>query len=481
MLVYHQVEKFITANRLLSPHDRVLAAVSGGADSLCLVDCLLHLGYEVVIAHFDHQLRLESASEAAAVETYANDVGCRFFPGTASKYAFAGTTASLENAARCARYQFLEDAARSTDSSCIATGHHADDHIETILLHLIRGAGIEGLGGIRAKLRLEDMFPHAWAGARSVVRPLLSCSRDDIDMHCVERGLTPTFDASNLDYRFLRNRVRHELLPLLEALNPGVRGALRRTGFIMQAADSYLEDVVEEIWGSCMEERDDGLWLRLPAFQRMPLALQQRLALRALRQLAPPESDIGYEGVLRLVEALEQRGARRISLPGGLEVWISGEEARLAAAAEPLDTGQCPSLDEECPVTIPGVTRLSANWELTSAYLDPGEFGELPHPVMDGAHVIWVNARAIERGIHMRRWRPGDRFQPFGMQGRMKLADFFTNEKVPQPARATWPLLVSGGKILWVTGIRMSEHGRVGAQSDIVVRFELRPIGGRPS
>lgn len=480
MLVYHQVEKFITANRLFSPHDRVLAAVSGGADSLCLVDCLLHAGYEVVIAHFDHQLRPESGVEAAAVQAYAAEAGCPFQLGVGADFGLSSAAPSLEDAARHARYQFLEQAARTSACDCIATGHHADDHVETLLIHLLRGAGVEGLCGIRAALRLRDMFPHAWAGDMRVVRPLLSCSSSAIDQHCEERELHPSFDSSNLDPRFLRNRVRHELLPLLEELNPAVRAALSRTGSIMQVTNSFLDAAVSELWVRCVDEREDGLWLKVEILQDAPLALQQILALRVLQKAAPPESDIGYEAVERFITGLQGGAADRLSLPGGLELERYDAVARLALLTRPMDTRHLPYLEGDAqPLTIPGVTTLSSHWEVDVSQAARRSEGGLEEPGLDGAFVIWMDAEAIAGGATMRRRERGDRFQPFGMQGSMTLADFFTNEKVLPEARPNWPLLVSGGHILWVAGLRMSERGRVGSQTHHVVRLELRPIGGR--
>ena len=482
MVVYHQVEEFITANSLFSPHEKLLVAVSGGADSLCLLDCLTHADHPVVIAHFDHQLRDESTREAERVRAMAVSRGCDFILGMGKDYGLHAPVAGIEDAARTARYSFLAEAALSSGCRTIVAGHHADDQVETILMHLLRGAGVDGLSGMRPLRLLHELFPEAWAEGLLLARPLLSIRRQEILDHCQERGLEPIVDPSNEDVSFLRNRIRHELLPLLDTYQENVRAALLRTGEIMRAIDHFLEDELQTRWLDVVDIRENSFWINPDVFASMPEALQYRLSRRVLDQCCRTDGDIDFSAVTRLRIVLLRGEPARCSLPCGLDVRKVGDRFCVAHRGEPIMLHGFPSLDvDRRSVNVPGETGLSATWQIEAAVVPVSEhtFEDLI-PASD-SEVIVVDQDQLDGPLVVRCWEQGDRFQPFGLEGgTQKVGDFFTNEGIPREARSRWPLLFSGNTLLWVIGRRRAEAARLrkNSQHAIVIRLIRSPGGG---
>jgi len=480
MVVYHQVADFITANALFSPHDKLLAAVSGGPDSLCMLDCLLHADYPLIIAHFDHQLREGSEKEAEQVRRLAASERCEFILGTGDAYGLDTSVSGLEAIARRARYRFLADSARQAGCRTIVTGHHADDQVETVLLHLLRGAGLEGLGGMHPVRILTDLFPEPWAEDVSLARPLLSTTREEIDEHCEARSLQPVLDPSNQDVGFTRNRIRHELIPLLESYNPNISAALRRTGDIMRAIDAWMQEELEKHREHVVELEGTVAHLDPAAFGHLPAALQMRLVKTVLEECGGA-GDVDFEAVQRLRQALLGKRVPRVSLPGGLEAQQVDSSIRIAHKEHPPELDRYPQLDtEQRQVTAFGETPLSSDWHLVAQSLEVAP--DMLDDVLElaSASSILLDGDQLEDELLVRRWKHGDRFQPLGWEkGSQKVGDFFTNEGVPREAREHWPLLCCGNNVLWVVGLRRSERAKLRKTTQDAIFIQLaRGSGG---
>ncbi|MCI0520105.1 MAG: tRNA lysidine(34) synthetase TilS, partial [Chloroflexi bacterium] len=222
----------------------ILAAVSGGPDSLCVLDGLHRLGFRLAAAHFDHGLRAEAADEARRVEAFAGERGLPFLLGRGDVRACAqAQRLSLEEAARNQRYGFLFAQAQSIGAQAVVTGHNADDQVETVLMHLLRGAGLAGLRGMSFYA-----LPNPWSVSIPLARPLLGVWREEILAYLAQNGLVPNLDASNEDLTFYRNRLRHELIPTLESYNPQARRLIWRTAEILFHEDAALSAVEEAAW-----------------------------------------------------------------------------------------------------------------------------------------------------------------------------------------------------------------------------------------
>ncbi len=481
MDIYQHVEAYISRYGLLQPGETVIVGVSGGADSLTLLDCLHNLGYPLVLAHLDHRLRPESWDEAEFVLGIARRYGV---PGVVEREdvrARARRGGSLEEVARQCRYRFLARIAQEYGAGVIATGHTADDQVETILMHLLRGAGPMGLRGILPVTSLASWAGFEGARHLRLVRPLLELTHEETLDHCRELGLEPRQDPSNLDRNFFRNRLRHDLLPILETYNPRARQVLRRTGEVMAAVSDFLQEETARRWGRIVRGAgDQALALHREALLSEPVAMQRSLLRSAIHRLRPSLRDIGFEAVERARIFIAQAGeGARMTLTAGLDLTRAGEEMVLRAAGAAVAFPQYPQLlsDRRRPVRIPGRMRLAAGWRILAEEMElPTGWRRLLREAPNGTLAL-LDAERLQRKLTLRPPRAGDRFQPLGMQGKVKVSDFFINRHIPRLARARWPLLTAGDQVVWVLGLEIGHAYRVGRGTKRVV--VLRLLGPR--
>lgn len=477
MEVLQEVADFIRQERLFEPGQLVILGVSGGADSLCLLDVLHRLGFPLVVAHFDHGLRPESGQEALRVQEMGADRGLDFEVERGALTKERYLDGSLEAAARHARYRFLLRVAIERGAQRIATGHTADDQIETLLMNLLRGAGPDGLRGMKP-LTPIGRWPEFGPGVQSEVqlaRPLLSLGGQRTRDYCARHGLRPVSDASNQDRRFLRNRVRHDLLESLEDYNPEVRQALLRTSQIMGDVADLLETLVARAWEDCVRPAGAGAFaFKAAAFAKAPLAIQRRMLRRAVAQLGVPTREAGFEAVERVRTAILGEGPSRLNLPGRVAVERVGSEWLLARPDARVTFPDYPQLDAPTEVRVPdsGSVELAHGWRLRVGR-QAMDGGTLDH-VTDETIALF-DADQISNPIVVRSPASGDRLAPLGMHGRVKLSDVFIDHKVPKRLRARWPVVSSGDDILWVPGLRRGSLAPVGASTQRIVELRLVP------
>jgi tRNA(Ile)-lysidine synthase len=473
--------------QLISPGDTVIVGVSGGPDSLCLLHVLAALAPPLAarlhVAHLHHGLRAaEADADAAFVAGTAAAWGLPCTLEQADVAALARQSgASLEEAAREARYAFLGRLAAQLDAQAVAVGHNADDQAETVLMHFLRGSGLAGLRGMQPKSALPDAGGSGVKGC--LIRPLLFTPRADILAYCTEHGLQPRFDRSNEDTTFYRNRLRHELLPLLATYNPQIRLILGNTAAVL--ADDYelLRRDLLAAWPAIALEEDGGrLVLDLHAWRGLPAALQRGVLREAIRRLrAASLRNVSFVHVDHAFWLLhEGRAGDRMTLPAGLELVLGYDRFAVGDGGVDLPVNDLPLLDVEwLPLPVPGTVDL-AGWQVAMTLLAAAD---LPPGWQDNSDPwqAWLDADVLGPGPALRTRRDGDRFQPLGMAGRSKLlAELFTNAKVPAAARDRWPLLLaSGGDIAWVCGLRIDERAAVTAATQQVVHMKLRRLNGK--
>ena len=446
-----ELDRYIQTKELLTRDAPVLVGVSGGADSLSALIGLHRLGFRVVCAHFDHQLRPDSRSDLEFVQAFANAQAIPFVSGTADVRTYRRREAkSLEEAGRDLRYQFLFREARAAQAQAVVTGHNADDQVETVLMHFLRGAGLNGLKGMTPSVVLPTFDP-----ALPLVRPLLGIDRSMIIQFCEDNGIKYRTDSSNEDQTFFRNRMRNELIPLLETYNPGFRKVVQRSATVLGMEQDALEGQVDEVWRNVLVA-SAGEWVQLDrdVFLASPAGFQARMLRRAAQQLRPALRDFDFAAVMRGLASASAGAVRRSTdLVDGLKllveegvIWIAEDWGQLPLHAWP----QIRVSPEKLPV--PGEIMLKGDWCVTSEWVTG------PVQQTDGNSVV-IDADRLGRDLELRRRSPGDRFAPAGMSGHtVKLSDYMVNEKLPKRARADWPLLVSGDEIVWVAGMRLSEH-----------------------
>ena len=258
----------------LQPDMLVVVGVSGGPDSLSLLDAFHQIGFAPLVAHLNHRLRPEADTEARKVREAAEGYGLSYVEEQADARDYAREAGmSVEEAGRMLRYRFLFEQARRCKAHAVAVAHTADDQVETVLMHLLRGAGLSGLKGMQPRA-----LPNAWSREIPLVRPLLDTWRSEVLSYCAERGLEPVFDTSNLDSTYFRNRLRNELIPYLERFNPAVKESFWRMAKVLQADFEAIERLVEAAWESSVIEVGPGYVAMLPAVLRSePAGIQRHI------------------------------------------------------------------------------------------------------------------------------------------------------------------------------------------------------------
>ena len=480
-----KVLRYILERQLLRAGDRVCVAVSGGADSVALLRVLLglraELGIVVSVAHFNHALRGEASdADEAFVAELAKQHDLEFFSGRADVRDHALTRKlSLEAAARELRYRWLASLFESHNLNEVATGHTLDDQAETVLLKFLRGAGTRGLAGIypeiASRAKALDAFQatergpegppnqnraHRQPGAR-IIRPLLGMRREEVEKYLAALGQTWREDESNLDHRFARNRVRHELLPLLEReYNPNLRRVLSDAAELARAEEEYWQALVERE----LQDRMGAQCLRLTNFQALPLALQRRLLRRFVENA---NLRLDFEHVEKALHcALGE--LPRAELPGG---WLA---VRRGECLELLPTQAEPSLCSgyQYALPVPGEVRIVEIGLTVRCIPVPQEFAkEEPPGNLFGPALLGPE-------LTVRNWRPGDRFWPIHSKSEEKLKRLFSEKHIPAGQRPHWPVVLKGEQIVWVRGLPVARAFAWDGEGD-AVKIELFADGLR--
>jgi len=462
----------------LDPARPVLAGVSGGPDSLCLLDILHKAGYRVIVAHFNHQLRPEASQEADSVSARAGRLCLPFVSDCADVRAYAEAHGlSLEEAARMLRYQFLFAAARQHAAQAVAVGHTADDQVETVLMHFLRGAGLSGLKGMEYRMLLPVFDRHI-----PLVRPLLSLWRADTESYCREYALEPHYDASNADQAFFRNRLRHTLLPELEKYNPRFKESVLHTAQALQGDYSALQEILEEAWKSVVfETGKDWVTFDQSRLARLSTGIRRNLIRRAAESLRPDSRDFGFAALERAAAFVEVPAGRQIDFACGLYLFTENGKITLAAYAAVVLSAQWPQVEQASTILLKQLAARDQRLELGNGWILSAEYRALTTDNWlknTDNWSAWLDAdRLPADSLVIRPRRAGDFFSPLGM-GRqtIKIKDFYTNVKIPRRARTQWPLVCAGEQIAWVAGYRIGHPFRITEKTTHILHLEIKRL-----
>jgi tRNA(Ile)-lysidine synthase len=459
-----RVRESIQRYRLVSTRDTVLAAVSGGPDSVCMLHVLLDLreefGFGVKVAHLDHQFRGEASREDAAfVRDLATDFGvpCICEEVNVPQYLLSRRM-SPQEAARHLRYQFLVKTSKLEYCQRIATGHNADDQVETVLMRVLRGAGPTGLAGIPPKR--EGV----------IVRPMLGVWRTEIDDYITEHGLPTRTDASNADPKYLRNRIRHHLLPDLRTYNPGIDRALLNLGAIMTDVAAHLEQATDRALPKVVEQARLGQFtLDLTKLTDYDEASQSSILRRAFESLRPDLAPLAFQHVEALMVLV-----RRADVGSAVEL-PDGARARLEHGRLVLSHGEGPPEIPVLELPIPGsATFEEAELAITAELLPREKLQTAPEEA--GEDVAFFDWDAVRPPLLVRPRKEGDRLLPFGMDGTKTLKALFIDSKIPFSLRSAVPLLCDRNAILWVVGMRRSAEAVVTEATKNVLVVRARSL-----
>jgi tRNA(Ile)-lysidine synthase len=432
----HSVLQYIRHQGLLKAGDRIGVAVSGGADSIALLRLLLELrrelGVVLSVVHFNHMLRgTESDGDERFATRLAQGHELELYcdRGDVAKHA-ADRHLSTEAAARQLRYRYFRRLMGEGRLNRIATGHTLDDQAETVLLRVVRGAGTRGLAGIYPQLSVNG-------SQFSVIRPLLSTRRKQLEAYMAEIGQDWREDSSNRDLRHARNRVRHGILPRLErGLNPAVRETLAETAEIARSEEEYWQKevarVLPQVWEAAQRT------IRLAELSRLPLALRRRVIRAAAESLSLRLEFRHVEEILGLGSVT----AKSAVLPKGWAISKTKDELR-------FETQSGPALaisDYEYALAVPGVVQVVEAGAWFEAALVPGSAA----PGYNPDHMF--DPTLLQKELTVRNWRPGDRFWPAHSKSPKKIKELLQERKLTGTARKLWPVVVSGQEIVWVRG-----------------------------
>jgi tRNA(Ile)-lysidine synthase len=451
----------------------IIVGVSGGPDSLCLMEALRQAGYKVIVAHFNHQLRPDAAQDARAVEKMASRLMlASVLDGVDVRAHAEAEKLSIEEAARNLRYRFMFNLAREHNAQAVAVGHTADDQVETVLMHFLRGSGLAGLKGMMHRTIVETFDPEI-----PIIRPLLDYWREETVVYCAANGLRPHYDSTNDSLNFQRNRIRHLLLPTLESYNPKFREAIKRMSQSLKADHDFLHDAMESSWDkSLVELGQEEVVFDYENFLHCSLGLQRNMLKRSLLHLRPG-LDVTFSVLERATDFINdhETSSTRVNLKGGLRMFREGDRIYICTPEAGLPFNLWPQLSGgEQSVQIPGQLNLTAGWKFTSERwgipalaLEHAERNEDPYQV-------WLDADKLPPNLSLRIRHSGDQFEPLGLEGhRQKLSDFMVNEKMPQRAREHWPLLSAGDAIVWVPGYRPAHPFRLTESTRNVIYFSI--------
>lgn len=438
-----QVSGTISRWQMLQPGDSVLAAVSGGADSVCLVLALKELGYRVQALHVEHGIRgQESLEDCAFVRKLCDEQEIPLTVERIDAPALAALSGrSVEEAARDARYRIIRETLQKLKIRHAAVAHHRDDQAETVLWNLMRGSSLTGLCGILPVRGMEE-------SGLCLIRPLLETGRDEIEAWLTGRGQSWRTDRTNLDTNITRNAIRLEILPQMEELNARARLHIAKTAEDLAQVERYLKDVTQLAYAEAVSTADD-LIIDLGALSRQPELIRGRVLHRAIGQAGGGLRDITREHVESVMRLSGMDNGRRISLPGGLTA--VREEGILRLTYESPS-----SYEEEVRIDRDGVYRFPGGLVLKA------EFG-----VWQGGDVSkkkYTKTLAYDTMtpyLTLRTRREGDWIQVNSHGGRRKLKEYLIDEKIPRDRRGQIPLIAQGSHVLWVIGHRISEAAKV--------------------
>lgn len=457
-----KVNSFVKEFGLLSENETVVLAVSGGPDSLCLLYMFNNLAVEynlkLVVAHLNHCLRPEGRHEAIAVEKIANSLNLPCEVKAVDIRAYKQLLGvGEEEAGRRARYLFLLEVARKYGASKIATGHHRDDQAETVLLNIIRGSSVDGLSGI--------LPIRKWKGVK-LIRPLLNLWRVEIENYCRELNLKPFTDSSNLETDYKRNKLRLELIPLIEArFNPKIREGLAGLADLAARDRHFLQSLAKLKYRELARFTGNVTIFKQQLLKKLPPALRGRVVYMAIKKYLPAGkiSRAHVEQVLRQI--INNKTGQTLTLPGGLRVeqsygnilfflWKAQESKKIKPDILPVP-GRV-FLADRLLIESRLVSLKDLSWppRKYEAYLD---YNKLP------SGMITVRSR-----------KPGDRFSPQGAGGSKKLKEILIDQKIPRDRRDLIPVVAVQDEIIWLTGVRIAEQYRVTEETEQVLLLQYK-------
>jgi tRNA(Ile)-lysidine synthase len=466
-----RIESILTNECVLTRSRPIVVGVSGGADSLCLLHILNRLGFPVIVAHVNHRLRDESDAEEALLEQTAHTLGLVFKSTRVDVQTFSHDyKLSIEESARQLRYEFLFSIANESSAQALAVAHHADDQVETVLMHILRGAGPAGVKGMAYRSYLP-----VFSSDIPIVRPLLGSWRGEIDDYCTQERLLPSVDQTNNDTRYFRNRIRHELVPNLETYNPQAKQHLWQLAMLMQPEDALLDQIMKESLNSLITCKGKGFFaFKKGGFNGIPLPIKRRLIRQMIAELRSELRDVGFDAVEKGIDYIGQtspRGECQLLENVWMTEWTGEEMLLFTGDADFCELYPVLNVQGEVALIVPGNTVLNDSWEVSAIVEEGADFTNNERSDDE----VSFDLGELSDALLLRVPKAGVKIMPFGKEPiSQKLSDLFINLGILRRARTNWPLLYCGDRLLWAVGLRRAKFAPLDPQTKNVLRLKLQ-------
>jgi len=447
-------QQFIQKNHLVNQKDKILITVSGGIDSMTLLDLFVKskkiLKLEIAVAHFNHQLRgRESDEDEAFVRSRVKDYGLTCYVDSAdTKHISEIEKISIQEAARNLRYAFFTKLKSSINFQKIATAHNADDNAETILLNILRGSGIHGLTGI--PLYNKDA---------NIIRPLLFARRDSIRDYVEFNRIPFREDSSNLKNDYTRNFLRNKLFPLIkDNINPNYSAALARTSEIFNQLEEYIEKEIKTLSNKIITSKSEKeIHLNLIEFKNQPLFIQEYILLNTAREFT--KSEVDFNAIKNLLYITKSETGACCYLTNNKIMYRDRNKLIFS------------NVEDNNPFTF--TIDLLKKYEFDKFTFESA-IADAPKMTKD-RNIEYVDGDKISNRLIIRSWHEGDRFIPLGMKVEKKVSDFLIDQKIPLFKKNSIPILLSDDKIVWICGMRLDDRFKITEQTKKYIKLEYIP------
>ncbi|MCC5912100.1 MAG: tRNA lysidine(34) synthetase TilS [Clostridiaceae bacterium] len=455
-----KIKKTIKKHDLIDFGDKIVVAVSGGPDSICLLHTLHSLKEEfqlqIYAAHLNHNFRgIEAQIDAQYVANFCEELNIISFIKSMDVQKHAKENGlSLEEAGRVLRYDFFDEVVERVGATKIAVAHNENDQAETVLMRLLRGTGIQGLTAI-----------HHERG--KIIRPLLNVSRKEIEEYCLIHKLAPRIDETNLEPIYHRNKIRLELIPYIEeGYNPNIIKSLAKTAEILKKDNDFIDEVARKEYNTLKNWKSDKcLEIDIGGINKLHHALQSRIFRLTAEELVGKKEVLEYKHIQSIVELLEKKETgKKIALSMGIIVKISYNKIIFTTEEETEDVFFYPLHDNQCAYIneIEGTicTKVLPRNEVRNISRDK--------------YIKYFDYDKLKADLNVRNRKQGDRFWPLGLVGSKKLKDFFIDYKIDRSKRNRVPLICDGAEIMWVIGYRISENYKVTEDTRKILSIEYK-------
>jgi len=456
-----------------NPEKALVLAVSGGVDSLSLVHALRDSGLKLIVTHLDHALRDVSAQQAQALGEMMTRWGLPYVSQRVDVAAFArAEKLGIEEAARICRYRFLFEVAREHDAQALVLGHNADDQVETVLMHFMRGAGMAGLAGMARRSVLPQFDAKI-----PLLRPLLGISRAEIEQYAQQHQLEVLLDETNVEPVYYRNQLRLSLIPEMERLNFGFKQSVLRAAKVLRVDNLLLEKLEAQAFRQVVDwQSENEIVLNREAFLQLDLALQRRVVRRGLNALRPVNPDFGFEDIEKTRQVI-------INGPGAQDLSQKTRAVMVGNTCHLLEQGALPTIlsmpqlnsDSTLELGVGESVFLNPGWQLSASLISKQDYAKISDAEKQDPYHAWLNPAGMALPLIVRVMQTGERWAPLGLEcGSQKLSDFYVNNKIPQAARAKWPVVLSGESVVWVVGLRIAHDWRLQGDENEILHLSLK-------